>query len=393
MTVLPFQPEHFLYAAVGDVHGDLPALVAAVDAVRAKAAESGRGAFVVVLGDAIDRGRDSAGCAAFLMRLARGLDPARKDARLLFVRGDHDLGLSWNPATRRFASAVEPAEWAEELGALPPHDPERDVARAWIEFVLGSPAAVLLRGEAEGALLAHGAVPHADLLPRLKTLADLGSPECDRDFAWCRLSSARRKIPNRASLFCDVGLDDLADALDRIGEIVSGWKAPAAPFAGSKPAAPAFEGVSDAVPDGEDGNIQHSAFRIRHFIHGHEHAETGCEAVPVRGGRTAWTVTTFRGRGVFGAIRPAVLLLDHAETAEIESHAESAEGAESVSHAESAEGAEIESHAESAEIAESGSLAGSRAAEPRDPADAGSAPARTRGAAILAKPLFLEDLA
>ena len=345
MTVLPFQPERFLYAAVGDVHGDLPALVAAVDAVRAKAAESGRGAFVVVLGDAIDRGRDSAGCAAFLMRLARGLDPARKDARLLFVRGDHDLGLSWNPATRSFSSLVEPAEWAEELGALPPHDPEREIARAWIEFVLGSPAAVLLRGEAEGALLAHGAVPHADLQPRLKTLADLGSPECDRDFAWCRLSSARRKIPNRASLFCDVGLDDLADTLDRLAEIVTGPSA------------------------GEADDIQHPAFRIRHFIHGHEHAETGCEAVPVRGGRTAWTVTTFRGRGVFGAIRPAVLLLDHAETAE------------------------IESHAESAEIAESGSLAGSRAAEPRDPADAGSAPARTRGAAILAKPLFLEDLA
>ena len=345
MTVLPFQPERFLHAAIGDVHGDLPALVAAVDAVRAKAAESGRGAFVFVLGDAIDRGRDSAGCAAFLMRLARGLDPARKDARLVFVRGDHDLGLSWNPATRSFSSLVEPAEWAEELGALPPHDPEREIARAWIEFVLGSPAAVLLRGEAEGALLAHGAVPHADLLPRLKTLADLGSPECDRDFAWCRLSSARRKIPNRASLFCDVGLDDLADTLDRLAEIITGPSA------------------------GEADDIQHSAFSIQHFVHGHEHAETGCEAVPVRGGRTAWTVTTFRGKGVFGAIRPAVLLLDHAETAE------------------------IESHAEIAEIAESGSLAGSRAAEPRDPADAGSAPARTRGAAILAKPLFLEDLA
>ena len=378
MTVLPFQPERFLHAAIGDVHGDLPALVAAVDAVRAKAAESGRGAFLIVLGDAIDRGRDSAGCAAFLMRLARGLDPARKDARLVFVRGDHDLGLSWNPATRSFSSLVEPAEWAEELGGLPDHDPERALARTWIEFVLGSPAAVLLRGEAEGALLAHGAVPHADLLPRLKTLADLGSPECDRDFAWCRLSSARRKIPNRASLFCDVGLDDLADTLDRLAEIVTGPSA------------------------GEADDIQHSAFSIQHFVHGHEHAETGCEAVPVRGGRTAWTVTTFRGKGVFGTIRPAVLLLDHAETAEIESHAEtaeieshaeSAEGAESVSHAESAEGAEIESHAESAEIAESGSLAGSRAAEPRDPADAGSAPARTRGAAILAKPLFLEDLA
>ena len=407
MTVLPFQPERFLYAAVGDVHGDLPALVAAVDAVRAKAAESGRGAFVVVLGDAIDRGRDSAGCAAFLMRLARGLDPARKDARLLFVRGDHDLGLSWNPATRSFSSLVEPAEWAEELGALPPHDPEREIARAWIEFVLGSPAAVLLRGEAEGALLAHGAVPHADLLPRLKTLADLGSPECDRDFAWCRLSSARRKIPNRASLFCDVGLDDLADALDRIGEIAAGEatgegsslpephpplfpEAPQGPHGAATPAEPR---IRFAPHRGEGFGEGRSPSPVRLFVHGHEHAETGCEAVPVRGGRTAWTVTTFRGKGVFGAIRPAVLLLDHAETAEIESHAESAEIAEIESHAESAEGAEIESHAESAEIAESGYLAGSRAAEPRDPADAGSAPARTRGAAILAKPLFLEDLA
>lgn len=25
MTIIPFNPEHFLYAAIGDVHGDLPA--------------------------------------------------------------------------------------------------------------------------------------------------------------------------------------------------------------------------------------------------------------------------------------------------------------------------------------------------------------------------------
>ena len=42
----------------------------------------------------------------------------------------------------------------------------------------------------------------------------------------------------------------------------------------------------------------------------------------------------------------------HAESAEFESHAESAEGAEDESHAESAETAEDESHAESAEAAE-----------------------------------------
>ena len=294
MTVLPFQPERFLYGAVGDVHGDLTALAAAVDAVRAKAAESGRGAFVVVLGDAVDRGPDSAGCAAFLMRLARGEDPARADARLVFVRGDHDVALSWSPATRTFSSLVEPGDWAEDLNALPEDHPDRAVALAWIDFVRDAPAAVLLRGEGEGVLLAHGAVPHADLLPRLRTLADVGSPNCDRDFTWCRLSSAPRKIPNRASLFCDVGLDDLADFLDRLAEL--------------------------ACP-------------IGHFVHGHEHAEEGCVATPVRGGRTAWTVTTFRGDGFFRPLRPAALLLD--------SRSEGAEFAESVSHAESAEAAKF----------------------------------------------------
>ena len=342
VTVVPFQPERFLHAAIGDVHGDLPALVAAVDAVRAKAAESGRGAFLFVLGDAVDRGPDSAGCAAFLMRLARGEDPARKDARLVFVRGDHDLALSRDPATGTFSSLVEPGDWADGLNALPEDHPDRAVARAWIDFVREAPAAVLLRGEGEGVLLAHGAVPHADLLPRLQTLDDVGAPDCDRDFAWCRLSSAPRKIPNRASLFCDVGLDDLADFLDRLAEL---------------------------------------AGPVGHFVHGHEHAEEGCVATPVRGGRTAWTVTSFRGEGFFRPIRHAVLLLDsHAEAAEFDSHAEAAE---------------FDSHAEAAEFAElfsSGPCpAGFRAAEPRDPADAGSAPARTRGATILAKPLYLED--
>ena len=40
--MLPCQPDRFLYAAIGDVHGDLPALVAAVDAARARAAGTER---------------------------------------------------------------------------------------------------------------------------------------------------------------------------------------------------------------------------------------------------------------------------------------------------------------------------------------------------------------
>ena len=323
MTLVPFQPERFLYAAVGDVHGDLPALVAAVDVVRAKAAESGRGAFVVVLGDAIDRGRDSAGCAAFLMRLARGLDPARKDARLLFVRGDHDLGLSWNPATGLFSTIVDPGDWAERLNALPPDDPERAVARDYIGFVRESPAAILLRGAREGVLLAHGGVPHADLLPGLDSPEAVGAPRCDRDFAWCRVASARRKIPNRATLLCDVGLDDVSDFLARLAELVV------------------------PTPDNDDAGVRRP-FSIPHFVHGHEHTAPGFATQRLRDGATMWTVTTLHAEeeGFLPAIRPSVVLIRHAEG---ESHAEFAEGE---SHAEFAEGAEGESHAEFAEPAE-----------------------------------------
>jgi hypothetical protein len=305
--MLPCQPDRFLYAAIGDVHGDLPALIAAVDAARARAAETKREAVIVVLGDAIDRGPDSADCAAFLMRLARGEDPSRTDTRLVFVRGDHDAALAYDAVHDRFSSSVEPCEWVERLESLPPDDPERTIAKDYIEFVREAPAALLLRGEREGVLFAHGAVPHVDLLPRLNSLVDLDAPECRRDFTWCRLSSARRKIPNRASLFCDVGLDDLADALDWIEILV-------------------------ATPGDMVGPPEPGVFRIAHFVHGHEHAESGWHAEAVRGGRTAWTVTTFRDEGLFEPIRPAVLLLDecksHAEFAESFPHAENAESAE-----------------------------------------------------------------
>ena len=313
MTILPFLPERFLYAAVGDVHGDPPALLAAVDAVRAKAGATGRAAFLIVLGDAIDRGPDSAGCASLLLRLARGCDPERKDARIVFLRGDHDEALSHDSATDRFASSVEPADWAERLNGLSPDDPERAVARDWIAFVREAPAAILVRGRREGVLFAHGGVPHADLLPRLETVADLGAPACERDFVWCRVSSVRRKIPNRASLTCDLGGDDVSDFLERLAALVDASR----------------EG--DAHP-----------FRIRHFVHGHEHAAPGIARQELRDGVTAWTVTTFRddGGGFLEPVRPAVALIDRAEGAEEDSHAEFAVTAEFVPVAEGTKGAE-----------------------------------------------------
>ena len=65
MTIVPLDPSRVLCGVLGDVHGDLPALVAAVDFVRAEAARRGLAPWVALLGDLVDRGADSAGCAAF----------------------------------------------------------------------------------------------------------------------------------------------------------------------------------------------------------------------------------------------------------------------------------------------------------------------------------------
>ena len=48
---IQYEPDRFLYAAIGDAHGDLGSLTAAVDIVRVRAAAKGRTAAVVLLDD------------------------------------------------------------------------------------------------------------------------------------------------------------------------------------------------------------------------------------------------------------------------------------------------------------------------------------------------------
>ena len=274
---LPYESDRFLYAAVGDVHGDLATLTAAVDLVRERAAATGRAAAVILLGDLVDRGPDSAGCAAFVMRLARGLDPERPDVRVHLVRGDHEDALSHNADFDTFWSSVIPCEWFERLAALPPDDPERALARAFIAFAHAAPAAIRF---SSGILCAHGGVPHSDLLPHLASAADLNAPECARDFLWCRVSAVRRKFPNRASLGCQIGREDIADFLDRLDEF---------PAAEGLPAAP-----------------------VRLFVRGHDHAPSGHAALRLREGRgMVHTVTTFCDdeEDFLGPQRAALLLL------------------------------------------------------------------------------------
>ena len=273
---LKYESDRFLYAAIGDVHGDLGSLTAAVDLVRDRAAASGREAAVVLLGDLIDRGPDSAGCAAFVLSLARGLDPERPNMRVHLLRGDHEDALAYDAETDAFHSSLVPCEWCERLAGLAPDDPERALAREFIAFAHDAPVAIRF---SSGILCAHGGVPHADLLPRLASAADLSAPECARDFLWCRVSAARRKFPNRAAHDCEIGRDDIADFLDRLDQL------------------PAAEGEP--------------ATTVRLFVRGHDHVRDGHASMTLREGRgTVHTVTTFRDdEDFFGPQRASVLIL------------------------------------------------------------------------------------
>ena len=281
---IQYEPERFLYAAIGDVHGNLSSLTAAVDIVRERAVATGRMAAVIILGDLIDRGPDSAGCAAFVLRLARGLDPERPDVRVHLVRGDHEDAFSDDAETDSFNSDVVPCEWCDRLDSLPPDDPERALAREFVAFAHAAPAAIRF---SSGILCAHGGVPHADLLPRLASVADLCAPECVRDFLWCRVSSARRKFPNRSAHDCELGRNDIVNFLDFLDQL------------------PAAEGFPVSP--------------VRLFVRGHDHARDGHKSMPLDAGRASsrpagsavHTVTTFRDKksGIIGPHHATVLIL------------------------------------------------------------------------------------
>ena len=209
--MLPFSGDRLDWFAAGDVHGDLPALVACADAAIAMA-RPGRTPVLAILGDLVDRGEDSIACMIFVLRLALGLDKARPRLKVLFVRGDHDEALRYDEKTGEISSGVRPAE-LEELFRGPEgfFAPESAVVHAFTRFVAGCPAAVYLDN---GTLLFHGGVPQGDLLPRLGLDLSLQSPECAQDFAWCRIEDVRRKRPSRATKTAEEGAENVGAFLE-----------------------------------------------------------------------------------------------------------------------------------------------------------------------------------
>ena len=183
---------------VGDLHGDLLALEAALALIDGDHPD----ARIVLLGDLFDDG----GFGVEVLLRVFELIVARP-GRVCLVAGNHDGALRWTG--ERFTSSVSPSDFAEWLDAHPEDAQAWRAARLAVRLAERAPRALFLP---DGLLVAHGGFPLVDLHAELEASGDFNDPRALGDFVWTRAHpKARRKLPNRASRGSQWGHEDFAD--------------------------------------------------------------------------------------------------------------------------------------------------------------------------------------
>ena len=187
---------------IGDLHGDLLALEAALAQIRRDAPTGGHPPRIIFLGDFVD----DEGCGLeVLVRVFELI--AEAPERVCVIAGNHDEALTYDG--NRFASSVSPSDFSEFLNA--------NLANEWM--VRAGKVAVRLTAHApralffpDGLLVAHGGFPLSDLHASLAETGNWNDPACLSDFVWARIHpKARKKIPNRFSHGSQFGYEDFAD--------------------------------------------------------------------------------------------------------------------------------------------------------------------------------------
>ena len=188
---------------IGDLHGDLPALEAALAQIRSQAAiEGGAAPRIIFLGDFFD---DEGFGLEVLLRVFELIVVAPE--RVCVVAGNHDEALSFDGT--RFASSVSPSDFSDFLNANLAHEWIERAGKLAVRLTARAPRALFFP---DGLLVAHGGIPLTDLHPRLEETGDWNDPACLSDFVWGRAHpKARRKMPNRFSRGSQFGYLDFAD--------------------------------------------------------------------------------------------------------------------------------------------------------------------------------------
>jgi hypothetical protein len=193
---------------VGDLHGDLLALEAALAVIRTEQADAGSN--IIFLGDLFD---DEGFGLEVLLRIFELILAAPN--RVCMIVGNHDEALSYDG--NRFASGVSPSDFADFLNANLAHEWIERAGKLAVRLFAQAPHALFMP---DGLLVAHAGFPLSDLHARLEETGDWNDPACLSDFTWTRAHpTARRKMPNRFTRGSQFGYEDFAAFCELSGRL------------------------------------------------------------------------------------------------------------------------------------------------------------------------------
>jgi len=185
---------------IGDLHGDLLALEAALALVRRDTPAPAE-ARLVFLGDFFDDGGYG---LEVLLRVFELIAEAPES--VCVVAGNHDEALQYTGA--QFTTTVDPSDFTDFLNAHRAHEWITRAGKLAVRLFATAPRALFLP---DGLLITHGGFPLTDLHAELRATGDWNDPRCLSDFTWTRAHPrARKKLPNRASRGSQFGYEDFA---------------------------------------------------------------------------------------------------------------------------------------------------------------------------------------
>lgn len=189
---------------IGDLHGDLLALEAALALARPNN-ESGPRARLVFLGDLFDDGGYG------LETLLRVFELVAEDpGSVCIIAGNHDEALGYDGS--RFTATVAPSDFSEFLNENLAHEWMTRSGKVAVRLFADAPRALFFP---DGLLVSHGGFPLSDLHDELSREGDWNDPRCLTDFVWSRAHpKSRRKMPNRTTRGSQFGYEDFAAFCD-----------------------------------------------------------------------------------------------------------------------------------------------------------------------------------
>ncbi|MBA2355361.1 MAG: metallophosphoesterase [Luteitalea sp.] len=186
---------------IGDIHGDLLALDAALALIDREAAREHARPRIVLLGDLFDDGGYELETLLRIFELMLEHSPS-----VCLLAGNHDEALGYNGA--RFTATVSPSDFSDLLNANLAHEWIGRTGKLAVRLVAQAPRALFFP---DGLLAVHGGFPLTDLHEALAQTGNWNHPQCLTDFVWSRAHPrARRKMPNRTTRGSQFGYEDFA---------------------------------------------------------------------------------------------------------------------------------------------------------------------------------------